>query len=305
MPIEHSLKGLAARLSQVQEKRKAILEKAEKFAEALKETFGETEIYGISADVTLEETGYDEYVYGRLGYNRVMGLTVAYRTTDEDHYDNFHGTPDPEQTYTPKRLTLCSPQWLERLFVEENLLSLLDSLNARIDEIDGRADQSLGALEKMLAAESAELNEQMIATLMQVGNEPLGKSWSTAHAAVNYDPADSLTRSSSFLESACTRILRERGIALPQTKTMATLLDASLAALDWPAEKDAQEDVKKITGGLKSISLGISSLRTHFGTAHGASADQVQPDGAFAKLANNASAAVAIFLLNRHLKGGA
>ncbi|WP_269764866.1 abortive infection family protein [Burkholderia ubonensis] len=79
---------------------------------------------------------------------------------------------------------------------------------------------------------------------------------------------------------------------------------ASLATLDWPAEKDAQDAVKKITGGLRSISLGISSLRTHFGTARGAPADQIQLAGAFAKLANNASASVAIFSLNRHVKGG-
>ncbi|KWD85125.1 hypothetical protein WL71_03435 [Burkholderia ubonensis] len=51
----------SSRLSQIEEKRKAILEKAEKFAEALKETFGEAEIDGISADVTYEEIGYDAY----------------------------------------------------------------------------------------------------------------------------------------------------------------------------------------------------------------------------------------------------
>ncbi|MFA8329239.1 hypothetical protein [Burkholderia ubonensis] len=59
--VERGVALSSLRVSEVEGKRKAILEKAEKFAEALKETFGEAEIYGISADVTFEEIGYGAY----------------------------------------------------------------------------------------------------------------------------------------------------------------------------------------------------------------------------------------------------
>lgn len=62
--------------------------------------------------------------------------------------------------------------------------------------------------------------------------------------------------------------------------------------------------MKKITEGLESITLGISSLRTHFGAAYGASSDQGPLDASYAKLSKNACASVAIFLLSRHMKGG-
>ena len=298
--MEHTIKGLGAKLNHVQRKRKSLVEEVQKFEEALKEAFGDTEIFGISSDVTLEQIGFDEYLYGRLSYGRDTGLTVAYRTTSDDIYDGAHGTPVEERTYTVKELSICPAVWLEKLF-DKSLSSLLENLNAKIDEMDGRADQSLVALEKILAAESAEIDAEMVETLKQYGSDSLGKSWSTVLTAVNLDTTDSLTRSSSFLESVCKKILNDRGVEFPQKKTMAVLIDECLKCLEWHSTMEA-EDVKKITGGLKSIALGISSLRTHFGTAHGASSDQDQLEVSYARLSKNTCASVAIFLLSRHMK---
>jgi Abortive infection C-terminus len=300
--METTIKGLAAKLDQVQQKRKLLVDQARKVEDELKEAFGDTEIYANSSDVNLEQIGYDDYAYGHLSYDRTTGLTVAYRTTDDDYYEDFHETPEWGRTYNVKAFAICSPTWLEKLFVEQTLSSLLANLSTKIDEMGGRADQSLGALEKILAAESSEIDGQMVQLLKQSGGDGLSKSWSATLAAVDLDTADSLTRSSSFLESVCIKILKDREVDLPHTKTMANLVDSCLKCLEWPTTIEA-EDVKKITGGLKSIALGISSLRTHFGTAHGSTGEHGPIDASYAKLSKNTCASVAVFLLSRHVKG--
>lgn len=295
-----SLKSLASKLNRVQEKRKTLAGKVIEFEKALLDTFAGTRIYGVSADVTLEQTGEDDYVYGHLSFSEVGGLSVAHRTTDDDYHDQFVGTPPDQKSYDIRHISICSSEWLERVFVDETVTSILKKLDRTLDEMDGVTNQTIDVLEKSLEEESAEINAQMVETLKQIGDEPLNKIWTKAHEAVHFDLADSLTRNSSFLESVCTYILKERDQPLPQTKTIATLIDEAIRALDWPTDKNVEGDVKKITGGVKSICAGIGSLRTHFGTAHG-STDQAL-DASFATLTNNASAAIAIFLLRRHLK---
>jgi hypothetical protein len=296
-----SVKTLASKMNRVQEKRRTLLTKIGELEKDLLDTFSDSEIYGTSSDMNLQQTGGDDYIYGHLSFSE-DGLSIAYRSTEDDYYDNFHGASEEDKTYKIKHFSTCSANWLERIFVEKYVSMLLEDLNTKVDEMDGLADQSLNLMTKILETESAEINAQMVTTLKRLGDENLNKSWIAAHGAVSFDPADSLTRSNSFLESVCKRILKDRSAEIPQTITISTLIDACIRTLTWPFEKEAQEDVKKITAGIKSISGGIGSLRTHFGTAHGASSDQTPLDPSFARLSNNACATVAIFLLQRHFK---
>ncbi|MFK4448489.1 hypothetical protein ABH944_008543 [Caballeronia udeis] len=292
---------LAAQQRRIEAKKAALIERARTLDAELNRAFDGADIAGVSSNVTLEQIGYDEYTYGYLCY-RDGELTVGYRMTDDDVADAHHGVPDDQRSYSVRVLANCSPEWLERLLDEATLESLLGNIAARLCEREGRLDGSLSALQTILAAESAKLDGQMVERLEKTGDDTLQRLFDEAVDVAHLDAADGLTRSSRFLEAVCATILRERGTALPKDKSIVPLLDACVACLDWP-DKVALTDAKQLFAGVKSIAGGIGTLRSHFGTAHGASSHLPSLDASWAMLAKNAAAAVAIFLLSRHRDG--
>jgi hypothetical protein len=298
--MDNTVKGLAARHGRIRAKQKALYVKAKQIESELNEAFADTPIYGCSVDVTLEQTGPDDYTYGRLSYASGTGLMGIYRTTGDDQHDEYNGTPEEDRGYTPKALSLCRETWLARLLDEQTVRSLLANIDTRLDERERQVDRSLAALQALLDTESAKLGEHMIASLEQIGNDTLLRNWRDARDATHLQPADGLTRSSSYVESVCAAILRERGADLPKDKSMSPLVDACIRSLQWPTGTHTLNDVKLLTNGLKSICGGIGALRTHFGTAHGATSHLPGLNASYATFANNAAAAVAIFLLARH-----
>ena len=299
--MDDRIKALAAQHRRNEAKAAALIERARTLEADLNKAFGGADIAGVSSNVTLEQIGYDEYAYGYLCY-RDAALTVGYRTTDEDLADGHHGVPDDQRSYSVRQLANCSPEWQERLLNEETLESLLGNIAARLCEREARLDRSLSALHAITEAESAKLDGQMAASLNQAGDATLKRLWSETLDATHLDPADGLARSSRFLESVCATILGARGAALPKDKSIAPLLDACVACLDWP-DKVALADAKQVFAGVKSLAGGIGTLRTHFSTAHGATPHLPPLDAEWATLAKNATAAVAIFLLSRHTAG--
>jgi hypothetical protein len=302
--MKDSIQALAAQHKRVQAKRSAFYKKAQDLEAALNEAFDGSGIYATSADTTLEETGLAEGTYGRLCYDGDE-LRLIYRTTDEDLHDEAHGIPDEERGYHSRSLANCPPKWLDRLFAAATLNSLFARIGAVLNQREGQVDQSLEALDKILAAESAEIEAQMAASLTELDNDTLNQNWAAVLDATHLETADGLTRSSRMLETVCTAILNERGVALPADKSLSPLLKACIKCLEWPLAKEAHDDVKQLTGGVQSICNGVGALRTHFGTAHGASSHLPPLDPEFGILAKNACATAAIFLLSRHKQSGA
>ncbi|WP_261529517.1 abortive infection family protein [Burkholderia multivorans] len=70
--------------------------------------------------------------------------------------------------------------------------------------------------------------------------------------------------------------------------------------VDGADAKEAEGDVRQLLGGIHSICGGIGALRTHFGTAHGASSHLPSLDPGYAVFVKQATVAAATFLLNRH-----
>ncbi|RDU95259.1 abortive infection family protein [Trinickia dinghuensis] len=297
--MKNSIKSLSAQHKRVQAKRAALFERAHELSAALNQEFGEAHIYASSADTMLDQTGPDEGTYGRLAYDGEE-LRVIHRTTDEDLYDNAHGVPEEERPYSSRPLVLCSPEWLDRLLTAASVDSLFASLGAVLNQREKQVDQSLGALDKLLAAESVEIEAQMAASLSNMKNEALNQNWAALLDAAHLETADALTRSSRMLEAVCAAILNDRDVELPADKSLTPLLKACINTLEWPAAKDALNDVNQLKGGVQSICNAIGSLRTHFGTAHGASSHLPPLDSEFGLLAKNACATMAIFLLSRH-----
>jgi hypothetical protein len=296
------IRALAAQHRRIEVKKAELIERARTLDAELNKAFGGADIVGVSPNVTLEQIGYDEYVYGYLCY-RDAELTVGYRTTDDDVADWHDCVPDDQRSYSVRQLANCSPEWLERLLDEETLESLLGNIAARLCERERRLNGSLSALQTILASESAKIDGQMVERLEKTGNDTLKRLFDEAVDVAHLDTADGLTRSSRFLEAVCADILRAREAELPRDKSLGPLVNACIDCLQLSTEKEALDDVRQFIGGVKSLCNGVGSLRTHFGTAHGASSHLPPLDASWAMLAKNAAAAVAIFLLSRHMDG--
>lgn len=258
--MNRSIKALSAQHKRVQAKQAALFAKAYDLSTALREEFGAA-IYATGTDLMLDQTGPGEGTYGRLSYDGEE-LRIIYRTTDEDLQNEAHGVPEDERGYHVRPLSSCSPKWLGRLLESGSVASLFESIGAVLHERETQVDESLGALGKLLAAESAEIDTQMTESLTKLNNNTLKQNWAEVLDATHLQTADGLTRSSRMLEAVCTAILNE--------------------------------------GGVQSICNAVGSLRTHFGTAHGASSHLPPLDPEFGVLAKNACATAAIFLLSRH-----
>lgn len=296
--MNNSIKALSAQHKRVQAKRATLFKKAYELSSALNEAFG-AGIYASSADTMLSQTGPGEGTYGRLAYDGEE-LRVLYRTTDEDQQDEAYGISEDERSYHSKPLSSSSPKWLDRLLASSSVDSLLASIRTVPNEGETQVDQSLGALDKLLAAESAEIEAQMTVSLGALNNDTLKRNWSAALDATYLEAADGLTRSSRMLEAVCTTILNERAVELPADKSLSPLLKACIKCLEWPEAAEALNDVNQLRGGVQSICNAVGSLRTHFGTAHGASSHRPPLDLEFGILAKNACATTTIFLLSRH-----
>lgn len=303
MTTNISIKALAAQHKAIQAKQSALYKKATQLEIDLNAAFGEGQIYAVSDNTMLEYDAPDEGVYGRLCYDG-EGLKALYRHTDDDLEDYAHGVTEDERSYRSKALVNCSKEWLDRLLAPEQLQSLFANLGAELNKRQGKIDQSHAALDAMLAADSAEIEAQMSASVAAMNSDAVAQTWQDALDATHLETADALTRSTRMLESVCTAILRERDVELPKDKSLSPLLKACVNNLGLPDLPELQSDVKQLLGGVASICGGAAALRTHFGTAHGASSHFAPLDAAFGVLAKNTCAAAAIFLIDRHKNGG-
>lgn len=123
-----------------------------------------------------------------------------------------------------------------------------------------------------------------------------------ALTSANDDPEDAATAASSLLESVCRSILVELGLPLPAKKDIDGLLRAVQEPLglspgrsDLPAEIEG--DIRQILSGFTSAVKGVGALRTHAGDAHGRERGYRRIDARIARLSINASATLALFLI--------
>lgn len=301
--MKKTIQALAAQHKEIQAKKAALYEKAMQLGADLNVAFGEGQIYASSDDTMLEYDAPDEGIYGRLCYDGEE-LRTLYRHTDDDMQDQAMGTAEDERSYRSKALANCSQKWLDRLLAPTQLQSLLANLGAELNKRQSQVDQSHAALDSILEADSGEIEVEMTTSLVALNNDAVTKNWQAALDATHQDTADALTRASTMLESVCTAILTERGVPLPKEKSLSPLAKACVDNLGLPDLPHLVPDLKQLLGGVASICGGAAKLRTHFGTAHGATSNFAPLDAAFGVLAKNTCAAAAIFLIDRHKHGG-
>ncbi|CAI9009826.1 MULTISPECIES: abortive infection family protein [Burkholderia] len=297
------IEALAAHRQRFEVKRRELIARAGSLHGQLKEAIGEGELYVSTATITLDDLGDGESVYGNLACYP-QGFSICTRTTYDDSQDTYR-RDGGGGGFRLESLDDVKFEYLDLLLTDESLGTLFERIERKFAAREARLDTSLARLQAMLESESAKLDEQLVGTLNELGSVPLQDSWSATIAALHMNPADGLTRSSSFVEAVCEDILRQRGVELPPKQAMKQLIETVIANLEWPDDAQLQEDMKRVMSGVSTLCQGIGALRTHYGSAHGSSAHQPPLDPEFATLAKNAAAAVAIFLLVRHRRPGA
>lgn len=298
--MNNNIKTLAARKKRIVEKETLLLARAAQLLEDLKASFPEADFYAISKVVNLEGDGERGYIYGHLRYHH-GALQVIYRTNGDDEHDYHYGIAGEDRTYSVSSLEDVAPAWRTRLLEESVLGSLLQHIDTNLTQHEARLDSSLSAFESALAIESQDLDATTAESVAALGNDHVIGQWRQALASLTLDPDEGLTRVYSFLETLCSAILHERRV--PQERR-----DRSLQQVMKELVEDlGRAEPAKATGAafellknMQGVSKNIGELRDRFSTAHGTLPGAVPLDPAYATLAKNAAATVAIFLLNRH-----
>lgn len=294
-----SIEKLREKKNLVQQKRAIVAKGLGDIEQELKETFCDMEIFAAGRDVTLETEGLDDYVYGHLTFG-TDGLAVAYRATDEDFLDHINGVPEEERGYKMRHFSTCKTGWLERLSSSAAVESLFANIENRLDQLNSSADESLELLKNVLEHQAVELNQDAEAALSLTASQTLSRDWTKARGLISIEPAESITRSSSYLESVCKYILVDMGAPIPPQDTISNLIGACLQRLPLSSDERAGELMKQLVGNFRGIFNSIGAIRNNYATAHGAVPGNFEVGEHEARLVNNAAASASVFLLHRH-----
>ena len=118
--------------------------------------------------------------------------------------------------------------------------------------------------------------------------------------AVATDPAAAVGLACTTMESICKAILEGLDQAFPKDETLQPLLREVTKHLSLSAEGHADEDIKRVLGGLFNVGAGLALLRTKYSTFHGKGARQYRLGPRHARLAVNSLAAAGQFLLETY-----
>lgn len=292
------IEKIRSRSDKIREQRNAFISKLEELEKILSESLKDIDIWAQSSKKSLEMISVDEWAYGYLSFSGGK-LEVIYRTTQDDLHDSIEQTPEDFQYFKSKSIRSCPVEWLEKLSTERNVNILLSDIEKRLDSIERNSVESVGCLDKALESQSEEISNGVVDVLESESSDDLLNVWLKARGSIQLDPADSITRSSSYLESVCRFILKETGEAFPNKMDMSSLIGSAVKALDLSDNSEANNDLKQLFGGVKSVFQAIGSMRTHFGTAHGFTPGDYVVNEHYARLINDASATVSTYLLRR------
>jgi hypothetical protein len=293
-----SLDRLRHKTEELKSKRSALVTGLFELEKSLAEIFDDLDIRAHTSDVILEGYGDDECTYGYLSFSGGV-LSVAYRTTYEDREDALDGIPETEQGYHLRPLSVSSPEWLEKLATAENIAALVTRLELAVDTLLASADASISELTKVFEFQSNQVHNDTVAVLASF-DPGLVQAWTDAHALITLEPAESLTKSSSYVESICKHILTGLGVPLSGKQVMTNLIAECVRALGLSEDKEAEHDFTMLVSGIKGICQSIGTIRTHFGTAHGKAPGAYMIDEHYARLVNTSAAAVSVFLVQRY-----
>lgn len=292
------IEKIKSRSHSIKEQREVFVTKLEELNTTLSEYLGGIELRAQSSQVELEQIGPDDWTYGYLCFSRGK-LKVSYRTTHDDYDDEMNHVPDEYQSYKMIDIGSCSVKWLEKLSSDNQINNLLKNIERTLSSIESNTVGSIESLTKALNFQSEGIATETQDVLSEYSYSDLPSQWEKARRYISSDPSDSITRSSSYLESVCRLILHETGEPFPNKKDITSLIGSAVKALELSENAEANDDLKKLFSGIKSIFQAVGAMRTHFGTAHGSTPGDYVANEDYARLVNNASATASIYLLQR------
>lgn len=296
--VSSLIEKIKNRSENIKNQRNTFVTKLEELNNILSESLSEIDLWAQSAKETLQMIGPDDWIYGHLSFSDGK-LEVVYRSTEDDFHDSLNQIPDEYQIVQSKSIKSCPIEWLEKLSTEKPINSLLSNIEKSLASIESDTMGSIDSLTKALNSQSEEIANETTNELKNSNTDELLRAWLKARNSIQLDPADSITRTSSYLETVCRLVLKETNKPLPNKKDITSLIGAAVTALDLSDNSEANNDMKQLFGGVKSIFSAIGSMRTHFGTAHGFTpGDYVAPEH-YARLVNDAAATVSTYLLRR------
>lgn len=134
------------------------------------------------------------------------------------------------------------------------------------------------------------------------GYQAASHDFDRALGYVDSDPEQALGSASSTLESICKSILGGLQEQYPKDESLQPLLKAVFDKMSLSPEGHADNDIKRVLGGLMNSAIGVGVLRTKYSAFHGKSGEQKRKrlTGRHARLAVNSCATVGLFLIETY-----
>jgi hypothetical protein len=114
---------------------------------------------------------------------------------------------------------------------------------------------------------------------------------------VETDPPSAVTAACSILESLCRIYIETHGLQMPRDQSLGPLWNVVRQHLGLGPSGIVADDLRKILGGLSTVTDGIGALRTHAGSAHGRGNQLIPIEPRHARLAVHAAHTVVMFVL--------
>ena len=121
-----------------------------------------------------------------------------------------------------------------------------------------------------------------------------------AYENLEIDPEQSIASASSTLESICKAICDFFSEEYPKALHMQPLITKTYKLLNLSPDQHADEQIKKILGGLNSVATGIGALRSKNSSAHGHGTKKVKLSVRHSRLVVNSCMTIGLFILETY-----
>jgi hypothetical protein len=179
-------------------------------------------------------------------------------------------------------------------------LSSLDELEKerkRVTEILARYGLSYHIGGRILGGKTGIPTRSLEAVLRARDLTALEIEFQRALTNVEADPATAVTAACAIVEALCKVYLEDEGLVLPNDQSIKPLWKSVQTHLGLDPAQIADDDLKRVLGGLTSIIDGLGAFRTHVGSAHGRGRQAYRPAARHARLALHAAHTLTTFVI--------
>lgn len=290
MASSDGLAGLAVLSAKVRAQRRTLLERLKSFEKKLLESAEGLGCVGSSKYVTLSTWDHEESGFsgGQVACLFFDGVKLSVRT--ESYSDGGQ-----ESKYGDQDLDSVHPGWLVQLSAPKILDSLVADISRILEDEHILFATANEWLTKFVATEKAVIDADL-EEHFEV-HPSLLESWEKARRVIESDPEDSITRSSSHLETVMKACLKQLGDTGYETLPVDKLSSRTVKKLRDTGIVDG--GVLQCLTGLGTIFHGIGTIRNFSSTAHGKNDGYSPPGVDVAQLINHLAGCCSAFVLKQ------